>query len=332
LNGISGVAANDVWAVGTSSRGGGRDQHPLTRHWDGQQWTTVSCPLLPGHLEAVVAVATNDVWAVGDIFTGGGTQILILHWDGVSWTRAEAPDQPGQYNNLSGVTATSAGEVLAIGNYSVSGEGPTYPISLRWDGTQWSQSEPALTGILAIDAVSTNDAWAVGQAADKTTLAKHWDGTHWRRVKTPNSQTPDRLTLVTAISPDDVWAVGESTQNQHTFTEHWDGRRWALVEDGIATRFAVVAGLSGTTDDDAWLAGYDAGSVILQHWDGESWQPIQSPASAHSEPFLTDVESFSRRDAWAVGSYYLCTGHHYCHHRRILMHWNGSTWRDYHGH
>jgi hypothetical protein len=43
FNGVSGVASNDVWAVGTGSS----STTPLVEHWNGTQWSIVSTPSLP---------------------------------------------------------------------------------------------------------------------------------------------------------------------------------------------------------------------------------------------------------------------------------------------
>ena len=65
--GVAAAAANDVWAVGTSTTAG--TAQTLILHWDGATWTTVSSPNGPGldnALYGVAAIATSDVWAVGN--------------------------------------------------------------------------------------------------------------------------------------------------------------------------------------------------------------------------------------------------------------------------
>lgn len=54
-------------------------------------------------------------------------------------------------------------------------------------------------------AVSPGDAWAVGGTA--LTLIDHWDGNRWRVFPSPNVE--GELHAVTAITPCDVWAVGQ---------------------------------------------------------------------------------------------------------------------------
>src|SRR5688500_11743132 len=52
----------------------------------------------------------------------------------------------------------------------------------RWDGSAW---QPAITGgYSAVDALSANDAWAVG--GYHRTLTAHWNGANWTVVPSPN--------------------------------------------------------------------------------------------------------------------------------------------------
>ena len=327
LQAIDGVAADDVWAVGVRGDGGYRNARPLTLHWDGDRWSTVPSLNAAGVLISVEAVSSSDVWAVGQLYVGGDTDILILHWDGSAWSRIAAPEQPGQYNHLDKVSAVSADDVLAVGEYS-SGEEEPRPISLHWDGRRWTQSRAALDGIVQLDAISPRDAWAVGESAQQTTLAKHWDGTRWQRVATPDPDRPDALSLVTAVSSDDVWAAGYTTPSYQGFTEHWDGSRWQVADPDIPTGYHVDS-LSGSPDHDVWVSGNQGNEVVLRHWTGDRWHAVESPASQRSEAVVSGIKALSDVDAWAVGSWYLCDGGRYCYYQRILMHWDGTEWTDY---
>ena len=61
LQGVTAVAANDVWAVGTPAAGGG----DIIEHWDGTAWSTVAAPIANANgggisLRAVTAVSATD--------------------------------------------------------------------------------------------------------------------------------------------------------------------------------------------------------------------------------------------------------------------------------
>jgi hypothetical protein len=94
LSGVSGHAANDVWAVGVKG----------ILHWDGAQWSISTTEF--HELKGVSAVAADDVWAVG---TNG-----IIHWDGTGWSTVPSPGT-GFLNSLVGVSATN---VWAVGSTS----------------------------------------------------------------------------------------------------------------------------------------------------------------------------------------------------------------------
>ena len=118
---------------------------------------------------------------------------------------------------------------------------------------------------------------------------------------------------VSAVSPNDVWAVG--VYNISTYSErlieHWDGYQWSIVDApfGNIIPFAVEARAA----DDVWVVG---GTAIL-HWDGKAWTTTPNPG----EIYLNDVAAVTADDVWAVGSSYLHTAG-----PNITLHWDGTTW------
>jgi hypothetical protein len=87
-----------------------------------------------------------------------------------------------------------------------------------------------------VSATSPTDAWAVGlywdQAGINHALVLHWDGTSWSQVKTPNPRSiRSSLDSVTAVSPKNVWAVGDYQEaGVHALVLDWDGTRWSQVD------------------------------------------------------------------------------------------------------
>src|SRR5712692_7912431 len=64
LHSISGVASNDIWAVGLAGDGGTFNPlRSLIEHWDGASWSVVSNPGV-NELFGVTALSANNVWAV----------------------------------------------------------------------------------------------------------------------------------------------------------------------------------------------------------------------------------------------------------------------------
>src|SRR5437867_5672908 len=118
LEAISVVSANDIWAVGYSSDSS-FNNHPLTIHWNGANWSIVPSPSVNDDiLFGVDAVASNDVWAVGRSFQEART--LTIHWDGSNWSIVPSPNGIGD-NILFGVAAIASNNVWAVGNAGSSG-------------------------------------------------------------------------------------------------------------------------------------------------------------------------------------------------------------------
>jgi hypothetical protein len=145
LSGASADATNDVWAVGFQ----GLAPEILAKHWDGTNWTTATTPHVAGNnsrLNAVLALTPNDAWAVGFSTPqkpqNAATLTLILHWDGNSWKVVPSPNvgpkSQFQSNSLLGLTANSANDIWAFGDYfTADGSGQFRTLLLHWDGTSW---------------------------------------------------------------------------------------------------------------------------------------------------------------------------------------------------
>ena len=120
LNGVSASSATNAWAVGTSDNGVGTEQ-TLTEHWNGTAWTRVPSPNPGGTtrfitLNGVAAVSATDAWAVGGYANSADVgQTLIEHWNGTAWKQVRSPNPSSISNILSGVSASSATNIWAVG-------------------------------------------------------------------------------------------------------------------------------------------------------------------------------------------------------------------------
>ena len=144
LTAVSGVAPNDVWAVGTYNDTSDRRGlvHPLAMHYDGANWTSTPMPQTAagGYLRAVTALAANDVWAVGS--KNGYSTPVAYHWDGSAWTDVPTAALGGSGGNnlFYGVAGTASNQVWAVG-YQSTGSG-AQPLIQRWNGTAFSNETP----------------------------------------------------------------------------------------------------------------------------------------------------------------------------------------------
>jgi hypothetical protein len=158
---------------------------------------------------------------VGAAVTSGGiTQTLVEHWNGTQWSVVSSPNTTLPYNALSGVTATSANNIWAVGLYNNRLGRSARTLIEHWNGSQWGivsspnvpQTKNTLMGVTAI---SANDIWAVGDYATSVpsqtvhTLIEHWDGSQWSIVTSPSPGTKNMLTSITVVpGTQQLWAVG----------------------------------------------------------------------------------------------------------------------------
>jgi hypothetical protein len=338
LNGVTARSATEAWAVGSfTSPQDDFGLAALTQHWDGTAWTVVPASDTLRNddvLAGVAEVGPTDVWAVGHRKRTGAKspqKPMALHWNGSAW--ADVPVAPTADTRalLTGVAAVSSTDVWAVGRTG------TVPLVQHWNGQAWSivpAPVPAgATGVTSLAGVSTagpKDVWAVGSwmdaAGNGRTLVEHWDGTAWRIVPSADVPPPragaraaDHLDAVTAVAPDDVWAVGArldtvtgSNLDDRTVIEHWDGTRWTVVPSpspfdhdrlkAVAARSATEVWAFGDGYDDQATTVPVATQIILR-WDGRTWTRVASPNVGTTDNLLNGAAA-APDIVWAVGRAY----------------------------
>ncbi|MFL5731598.1 MAG: S-layer homology domain-containing protein [Chloroflexia bacterium] len=320
FSGVAAISTNNIWAVG--SYGTNSDSSvTLIEHWDGFSWSMVpsSHPGSYSSLSGVTAVSANDIWAVGYYGSSPGASVtLIEHWNGISWNIVPSPTPVTIYSAvLSGVAAVSANDIWAVGNYSDS-PNTYWTLIEHWDGRSWtivSGPDPgSRSALYAVAAVSAHDIWAVGSyypagsPGTYVALIEHWDGRNWTLVPGPDPGTSSSSGLygITAVSANDIWAVGD-------LVEHWDGRIWSIAPGGNTLR--GLQGVAALSANDIWAVGYIWNwyprqyEIRIEHWDGTAWTvvPVHDPGQLYS------VAAVAGNDVWAGGG--------------NMYHWDGSTWR-----
>ncbi|MET9825690.1 hypothetical protein ABZ038_29465 [Streptomyces sp. NPDC006349] len=258
---------------------------------------------------------------------------------------------------LTGVTRVDGDTTWAYG-VKVRQEGrvqPRTPLLLARDDDERSWREipmPAFADrsnqISSIDAVSQEDAWAVGlyEESRGAFLTQHWDGTEWRVVDAP---APEGIRLagaglldVSARTSDDVWAAGwlivvdsevpdpdkpgGTIQETHAeaMLQHWDGEAWHIVPVPDATRLWTYS-VTALADDDVWVSGHTSDDrPAMLHYDGSSWSRVPVPYDGVNGE-LTDLEARGPNDVWAAGRKLVDDedpGH------ALLAHWDGRSWKQ----
>jgi hypothetical protein len=327
--GVAAIASNDVWAVGGYGNLTTRAQQ-LIQHWDGQNWTVATTPALPtnyNELLAISAVSTNDVWVVG----GGDGQGLIEHWDGTSWSVVPNPN-PGTGNRFFGVSAIANDNVWAVG-YQVGEDGISQTLVEHWDGTSWSVvPSPNVpnqhNSLFAVTAVpgSPNELWAVGRADPSEPFILHWNGTQWSIVPSPPAGSVPLLYGASAVSANDVWAVGWTggKSGPVTLTMHWDGSAWSVVPSpNPSASDNFLHGVTALATNNVWAVGeFNAPGgnqrTLFLRWNGTAWEQVPGDNAGPNgvQFFVNAVSAISGNDIWAVG-----TNSH-----TLAEHWNGTSW------
>lgn len=250
LEGVGGSSADDVWAVGWSSDGFGRDT--LAAHFDGTTWQRSTSPT-DAVLFDVVAVAPNDVWAVG---SAGDPELvderaLALHWDGAAWSEAALPVGGGRSGLLS-IDGTFD-DLWAVG-YHHHG-----PLLLHYDGTSWERTlEIDARGSLNAVSVIGDTVWLAGSSVLRG------DGSNFDEVaEAPKGGT---FSAVLATGSTRAWVVGSITDGDVS-------RSLAALVTGTTTQRARVRA-SGSDDLDAVAIVGGDGLVAGSHETARGTVPL----------------------------------------------------------
>lgn len=336
-DGVAMISSDDVWAVGS------RGTAATAEHWDGTTWTTVRVPVPEGqsksYLVTVAGSSSDDVWAAGDSSDAGGVLTPLLeHWNGKRWSIVDCPTTPGANTRINGIDVLSADDAWLVGN-----TGNLLSLTIHWNGTKWKiVKSPNVEGMQVdqlnqVVGTSPDDLWAVGYSAilskQYSTMAMHWNGKAWKLVKTPDLKSVNfDLQAATYVGSDDVWATGSVYEGSgfESLAEHWNGHRWRRVSmpsdpDGVSS---YPLAISATSAKDIWAAGWFATAAgnevpLMERWDGTAWKLVDTPV-IQGTPYYDffSVSALTRKDAWAVGGYYV--GSQWA---SLFEHWNGHAWR-----
>jgi hypothetical protein len=305
----------------------------------------------PAMLSGATVVSGGDAWFAGFSDANGG-EAYDLHWDGR--TLGVAPPIPrNPFTGLAGeaVSFDSASDGWVLGQTDPDGyQAPAFQDAVRWSGGRWTtiplavapQPAKAFPQLAAISALSPASAWGVGAqyetdgiigaARDATgTLIEHWDGTQWGVVANPAAtQAGAVLTAISAVSPTDIWAVGEQENAAGAFVplaEHWNGTAWTVVSVPPGSVSSSFNAVSADGPDDAWAVGPQENAAgvsipLVEHWNGTAWTVVTTlPTLADSS--LTAVYAASPSDVWAP----VITGLPNTDNATPeFLHWNGTAW------
>lgn len=279
-------------------------------------------PVDGGAILTDVAVVAPDVaFAVG----GSGDPVepratLAIIWNGAEWELVASPNAGSATNRLDAVDALSPDAAWAVGR-AWSGAADV-PIALQWDGGSWallpSPSDVPEGAFLGVEAITTDEVWAVGYTGDpelgtERALAVRWNGFAWTSYPLRDAVGSGRsaLVAVAGTSGSDLWAVGY--QRARPMILHYDGSAWTRSPSDVRGEALAVVALA---PDEAWVVGRR-----IQRWDGTAWSEVAAPPGR--DLMFHAVAAVGPSDVWAVGARPNVDGVL----KPLVARWDGSAWR-----
>jgi hypothetical protein len=223
-------------------------------------------------------------------------------------------------NTLFGVSAIDANDVWAVGVF-VNSAGTDRTLAEHWNGTSWlivpTPNPSSLSSDLySVSALASNDVWAVGaylfNSRTVFVFSEHWNGTSWAIFQpSGNPSTFTILNAVTAVSTNDVWAVGYYSYGgvDNTLALHWDGHTWGRVPTFNPSTAGQLLAISAYSSTDIWAVGMMDESTTAPphptaiHWNGSVWSYVTAPWIGASNPasLINGVVALEPNHAVGVG-------------------------------
>ena len=142
-------------------------------------------------------------------------------------------------------------------------------------------------------------------------------------VPTPNENSNSELLAASASSPNDIWAVGQSTI-------HFDGAKWTafpapMIKGDNNSFLQGVVAISPTL---AWAAGNVTDGAhpgqVIEQWNGTRWSLFPGPKFGKKDQAdVFAMTASSAHDVWAIGSL-MNRGTGLV--SPLFEHWNGTSW------
>lgn len=143
-------------------------------------------------------------------------------------------------------------------------------------------------------------------------------------VHTPNENFNSGLQAASASSPNDIWAVGQSTI-------HYDGTTWTafpapMIKGDNTSNLAGVVDISPTLAWAGGTVGIGEGILgqVIEQWNGTAWSVYPGPQFAPGDqPSIKAMAATSANDIWAIGS---LLGDDEQQLFFLFEHWDGTNW------
>ncbi len=294
VHGLSGrdmaaTGIDDIWIAGVAKPGSSQTR---LIHFDGDIWSFIDIPLDP-QSKAIV-----HTWAVE--MAPWGEPVIGGRIDNQPFAAIFRDGEIQDIQTFGGLSYTFSTVDFSIPNdeciwMSMSGNHRF----ARWDGVEWEsfplEDDHNLVFIEAVDAIGSDQAWAVGYERIFTDappgpvpakpIVAVWSGKDWLRMVPPTHDAFQCMLFdIDVLSPNDIWAVGDClylNEGTRPAIFHWNGIAWTQhAIDGIslgqATSVAAIA------SDSVWIQGNRLNHFY--YFDGTGWKIVNG--SSALDPFV----------------------------------------------
>ena len=178
-------------------------------------------------------------------------------------------------------------------------------------------TNPDIGSIGSLSADSENDIWAT---ALTNSVALHFNGSTWTKSAMAKAS---RVNKVAVISPTNVWAVGQGTNDKFSQVQHFNGSAWSVVSSPHFTNGESLNSLIVVSPNNIFAVGVSLDGLknripLVEHFDGSKWSVVVVPNIIGGE--LIDIAAISPSDIWAVGAVGGATS------AALTLHFNGQQW------
>ncbi|HXP22278.1 MAG TPA: hypothetical protein VN840_21740 [Streptosporangiaceae bacterium] len=209
---------------------------------------------------------------------------------------------------LAGASGTALASGAGVASGLASGAGAGAAGSAAGSGTAvpgWrivsTDHRPGLVLELAATSLGPRNVWVGGNVATAHTdvgrpVAEHWNGRRWSTSNLPAGLS-GAIEVLRASAWNNVWAFGETDHGDNGFALRWNGHRWLVMKRWRG--FTSIAGAAVLSPADVWVFSAIIGGNPVQHYDGHSWQHVDTHTSIQS---LDSVATAPNGDIWAIGT------------------------------
>jgi hypothetical protein len=145
----------------------------------------------------------------------------------------------------------------------------------------------------------------------------------WKRVHTPNIGGANLLFSLSALSEQNIWAVGDFV------SLNFDGQQWNAIPLAFPGGESSMNGVAAISPTDVRAVGSTLINnhliSVIEHFDGSAWTIVPSPQFA-SGSILNKLQAFSSSDIFAVGE----TNSDIQRPRPLVEHFDGTKWSVMH--